>query len=216
MGIDSEGAFHQKIVLDIETCPIDGVEAYLEEPTAPGNYSKPEAISSYIAKAKQEAANKAALDLDLCRIVALGVIDVSSPDMPSLLLCRDQSEEIAALNVYWTAFRTAHVIGYNVLGFDLPVLLRRSLYLGVKAPQLQLDKYKHPTVTDLMMVLSNNGAQKFRGLAFYLKRFNLPATEGDGAIVPGWVAAGEFDKVEAHLRSDLQSTLALAQRVGCL
>lgn len=211
MGFNGENA--RKIVLDLETAPIDGAAEYLESVDAPANYKDPEKIAAYQREAQAGQLAKAALDPDLCRIVALGW--QHGEDAQSVL-CQSEDMEAIHLMDFWERFRGAHFIGYNILGFDLPVLLRRSLYLGVKAPAIQVDKYRHPQVTDLLMLLSNNGAQKFRSLSFYLKRFGLPATDGKGSEVPALVAAGDWAAVEAHLRADLLATASLAQRVGVL
>jgi hypothetical protein len=48
-------------VIDLETAPIDGVAAFLEEPAAPSNYRDPTKIADYIAAAKVELAERAAL-----------------------------------------------------------------------------------------------------------------------------------------------------------
>lgn len=217
MGLNNENT--RRIVLDIETFPIGNAADYLEPVEAPSNYKDPVKIAAYQVDAQKAQLAKAALDHDLCRIVALGyALAHGVPRDPSgeVVLCKTETDERLALVDLWDVLKPAHFIGYNVLAFDLPVLLRRSLYLGVKAPQIQLDKYRHPQVTDLMMVLSNNGAHKFRSLSFYASRFGLPATDGSGADVAGYVEAGEWGAIEAHLRADLVATAALAQRVGVL
>lgn len=208
------GEFARRIILDIECAQMEGVEQYLEPGEAPGNYKNPDAIEKWKAEDLAKQAARASLDPDLCRIVAIGtVIEGASP---MVLTCHNEDDERSLLSSFWFFREASHFIGFGCLNFDLPVLLRRSLYLGVKVPQIQIDKYKHPQVTDLLMVLSNNGQQKMRSLSFYAKRFGLPALEGDGADVPGWVAAGEWDKVESHLRADLVTTEALAKRLGVL
>ncbi len=211
MSLDSE--YSHRLILDLETAPLPDAADYLEEPTPPSNYVKAEAIAGYIAKAKVEALAKCALDPDLARIVAIGWLPDNQLRIGTVQLMSSEEIEQAALQDFWSAHRAAHFIGYNVT-FDLGMLLRRSLYLGVDAPAISLDKYRHPQWTDCMGILSGNDPSKRRSLAFYQKRMKLPALEGEGASVPGWVAAGEWDKVEAHLRADLVITAALAHRLG--
>ena len=211
MGYDQE--FSGKIILDIETAPLVDAEQYLEEPTPPANYKNPDTIAAWVTQAKAEALQKCGLDVDLCRIVAIGL--VAKGDIGVIYRCETgEAEEAAALTQFWSYFKAYQFVGYNINGFDLPVLLRRSLYLGVKAPSIQIDKYRHPQIIDLMLTLSNNGALKFRGLEFYAKRMNLPLPVGSGSDVAGWVQAGQWAEVEAHLRGDLATTAALASRLG--
>jgi hypothetical protein len=212
MGLNDEN-LPQRIVLDIETAPIADAADYLEPVEAPSNYKDPLKIAAYQEEARAGQLGKAALDQDLCRVVALGLKNGAGP---VTRVAPTETEEREVLADFWDLFGRAHFIGYNILAFDLPVLLRRSLYLGIKAPALQLDKYRHPFVTDLMLVLSNHGAQRMRSLAFYCKRFGLSALEGNGAEIPALVAAGDWAGVEKHLVSDVEATAALAARLNVL
>jgi hypothetical protein len=95
------------------------------------------------------------------------------------------------------------------------VLLRRALYLDAARPMIQIDKFKHPQVTDLQMVLSFNGAQKLHGLSFYSKRFGIDVPDTlTGADIGAAVREGRWEDVRAHCRADVQKTAALAARIG--
>ena len=131
------------LVFDVESVAIDKAADYLEPATAPSNYVKPEAIAAYIEKANAEQLAKAALDVDLARIVCLGIDDGSGP------LCEtatNEDDERDLLIAFWLRLTGPKVrpalVGFNCIGFDLPVLLRRSLYLDVKSPKLQIGKYR--------------------------------------------------------------------------
>jgi len=208
MGFDHENV--PRVILDIETSPLPDAAQYLEEPTAPSNYTDPVKIAAYIAKAKAEAVAKCSLDPDLARIVAIGVVEENKLAIATV---RTEDEERKGLEVLWAHYGAAHFTGYNI-PFDLGMLLRRSLYLDVPAPKIAMDRYKHPQWTDLMELLAGHDPSKRRSLAFYQKRMGLPELVGEGASVPGWVAAGEWDKVENHLRADLVTTAALARKLG--
>tara|TARA_R110000787_G_scaffold250297_1_gene355916 strand:+ start:1051 stop:1707 length:657 start_codon:yes stop_codon:yes gene_type:complete len=218
MGMNGEGvaAVMTKItvVLDIETASIANAADYLEPATAPSTYKDPAKIAAYIENASAAQLAKAALDPDLARVVAVGLGSVGGVEV---LTAGDEEEERALLEGVWAAVSGTTVIGYNVVGFDLPVLLRRSFYLNVKAPDIQLDRFRHPTVIDLMQVLSFNGAQKFRRLSFYAKRLGFEIEDGvTGADVPGLVASGNINAVVQHVTSDVKLTMQIAQRMGVL
>jgi len=207
------------IVFDVESVAIANASDYLEPATAPSNYVKPEAIASYIEKANTEQLAKAALDVDLARIVAVGW---STPEIPSMVLtASNEVTERLALESFWRFVTTQPrptLIGFNCLTLDLPLLLRRSLYLGVKTPTLQMGKYRHDGIVDLMLSLSFDGALRYRGLGFYAKRFGLDvaADPHTGADIGRLVAEGDFDAVAAHCRCDVDTTVALARRIGVL
>jgi len=103
MGYDNENGYRRSLVFDIETYPIDGAADYLEPVSAPSNYSKPEAIASYIAKETANQLSKCALDPDLCRIVALGAYR-SDSDW-AVDVARDERDEAVALAAFWESLQ---------------------------------------------------------------------------------------------------------------
>lgn len=199
---------------------------YLTEPIeAPANYKDPQKIAAYIAEARQRQIEKAALDLDLCEIVAIGWGLPVAEDSPGDCIysqTRERTSEADMLSGFWLFVHAVQrdggvIVGYNCLAFDLPVLLRRSLYLGVPAPSLQIDKYRHDGIIDLLAVLSHNGQQPMRSLGFYAKRFGLPHDDSvSGAEIPALAAAGQWDQIAAHCKADVQTTAALAARMGLI
>jgi len=206
------------LVFDVESVAIASAAEFIEPATAPSNYKDEAKIAAYIEEANREAVAKAALDVDLARIVAIGWS--AGPETPVVMTAADEHEEYDALETFWAFCITPRptLIGFNCIGFDLPLLLRRSLYLGVKAPALQIGKYRHDGIIDLMLSLSFDGAQRYRSLGFYKRRFALdvPDDPHTGADIAGLVAAGDWDAVASHSRADVKTTVALARRMGVL
>ena len=94
------------------------------------------------------------------------------------------------------------------------MLLRRSLYLGVRAPLFSLNKYRPGSIVDLMQRLAYQGTLPYRSLAFYCTRFGIVVPDAvTGADIGALVAAGEWSQVHDHVRADVTKTTALAQRV---
>jgi hypothetical protein len=217
------------IIMDLESYPIDNAADYLTEPVeAPSNYVKQEAKDAFIAKAKQAQLDKAALDVDLARIVCLGMLDSTTGEAQTFTF-KDETQERTGLGAFFDAvFTTAWhsgtgytdwpiLVTYNGLFFDMPLIMRRAMYLGVRAPQLQLDRFKHPHVIDLMDVLNYGGRLKSKSLHFYCQRFGIPLTdENTGKDIAALIAADNWAAVEAHCASDVQATYALAKRMGVL
>ena len=199
------------LIFDLETLAMPDAEAYLEPVAAPANYKDAEKIKAYQLEKRAELLGRCALDPDLCTIVAFGCMrDIS--DVPT---CYFDVNEVDLIRLAWTHLESAStLIGYNILSFDLPVLIRRSQYLGVPVPAINLDRYRTPHI-DLMERLSFNGKLKYRGLDFYCKRFGIAFEDPySGKDIAQLVADGQWDAVAAHCLADVRKTHALAQRLG--
>lgn len=209
MGMNNENA--RRLVFDIETIPLPDAVRYIESAEAPSNYKDPEKIAAYIAAENAKALDRCGLDVDLCQICAIGV-QGEWDEAPRVRVGLDERDGI---EWFWREVASAHLVGFNCVTFDLPVLLRRSLYLGIPTPDIALDKYRHPRVTDILQVLSYHGAIKMRGLSFYAKRFDL-GYEDDitGADIARLVAAEDWPSVIFHVTKDVQKTAALAGQLG--
>ena len=216
MGFNSEGGM--PVVFDLETAAIPDADKYMEAPSAPSNYKSPEAIEKYIAEATAKQLDKAALDIDLNRIVAIGYDPYVDALGVRVECCPDEQAERIALKKFWADLGDRPLLGFKCLTFDVPTLLRRSLYLGVDPRPVVMGKYRHPGIIDLMEVLGFDGLVNYRGLTFYCKRFGLdvPDDATSGADIARLVAASDWDGVASHCRSDVIKTSALARRIGLL
>jgi hypothetical protein len=209
------------VITDIETACHPDAERMLPEFKHNAGTNDADKRAAQIAEKRAKALADAALDPDLCRIVAIGAW-WDNYDEPAILLCKDEREEADALGAFWRTYakrRYEHpytvIVGSNVLGFDLPIMVRRSLYLQVDVPILERGKYRHRDVIDLKSLLCDDDRLAWRSLDYYCRRFKLdvPHDPIDGAQIPALVAAGNWDAVREHLRCDLLKTRALALRV---
>lgn len=210
-----------KLVVDLETCAIDGVADYIEEPSAPSNYKDPVKIAEYIEAKRRELVSDAALDCDLGRIAAIGWMLEGRDSRPRVVVCQTQDHERQALTEFWQDVRLdrndiRRLISFNGLRFDLPYLMRRSLYLDLPAPWLSVDRYRSPHL-DLLNILTFHGTIKAHSLLFYAKRFGLSIPEGaaevDGSMIQGLVNEGSWDAIGAHCDADVSLTYDLACRL---
>lgn len=217
MGLNNANA--DTLVFDMETAPLPDAADFIEPVDPPANYKDPEKIAAYIREKQAEQLEKAALDVDLCQVVSVAVGSNIEPERDDILVGTQHPDgEADMLRWFWNAVGEKHLIGFNVIQFDLPVLVRRSQYLRVPVPDLVLDTYRHPRVTDLAQVLSYNGRLRLRKLSFYAKRFGLPATADTitGADIGAAFARKDWDAIITHVVSDVQTTAYLAQRLGLL
>lgn len=212
-------------LLDLECTAITGIESYYDdsEPIeAPSNYKDPIKIGGYIAREsvrRQEAfIDRAALDPDLCRIVMLGIWPPHY-EHPSILECIDEAGETFALQMFWDMYHAGEVLcGFGVRAYDLPVIYRRSLYLGVPTKPIERDRYRSTHVLDVFEQLNEGRKHQMHSLDWYHKRLGCPAVADSitGADVPGCVARGECDVIRQHLLSDLVRVRDVARRMGIL
>ncbi len=201
-------------VFDIETAALADAADYVVPPKPRANLKDPAKIQLDLAEKTAAQLERAALDPDLCRVVAVGW---DCDGRMESAVCEDAAQERLLLDRFWQRTRGATLVGFNCLGFDLPVLLRRSLYLGVPAPQFALNKYRPGSVVDLMQRLAYQGTLTYRSLAFYCKRFGLDVPDAvTGADIGALVDAGAWRQVHDHVRADVAKTTALARRVGIL
>ena len=211
----------EHIVADIETGTVAGFLDYLEEITqAPATYKDPEKIAAYLEKANQTQAAKAALDPDLCRIVAIGFWINDGKGIRAATADSEAAEKLL-LEAFWSNVRAPFglrkIVGHNILDFDLPALQRRSLYLGVNFPQISLDRYRHPYVEDTQQILSYNGKLRYRSLGFYCKRFGITVPDTiSGSHIGTLISMKDWDGIRSHVRADVEKTKALAERLGII
>ena len=212
-------ALEDIIVVDIETAPLHNAADFIQIGRPPKNYKKPDTIQQWQENAWDHALDRCSLDPDLCRIVAIGSM-VAGGGIQSTV-ATTELEERDMLQAFWRQITSdAILVGYNILQFDIPVLMRRSLYLGLKSvPQFTLNKFNPSRhITDLMLLLSMNGLIKYRSLMWYAKRFQcaVPDQAIDGAMISHLVDAGAWDQVSQHVEDDVSLTAQLAIKLGVL
>ena len=218
MGYNNENAGLSPIIVDIETCGLPNASDFLEPVFAAKNLKDPEKIKADIEARTAERNDKLALDWNVGRIAALGWW--TEEQDTCAVMCPSEESEIIALQVFWRESQHRSIVGFNIKGFDLRFLIQRSRYLGVLHPQLDLGKYSRKGITDLFLELTfsdgtyDQGAMR-RTLHAFCKRFGIPVSDTiSGKDVPALVAAGKWEQVEAHVRSDVALTVALARRLG--
>jgi DNA polymerase elongation subunit (family B) len=225
-----------RMFLDIETACNPETCTLMPEPvvSAPSNYKDPDKIAEYIRaeteKRRAEALDRAALDPDYGKILSIGFgfcdavsvfinrdaffpngIDPETD--PSLVVIAYPEKDL--IKLFWQNFAACNgnCIGYNILGFDLPYLLRRSMALCVPVPFVpNLAKFRTEPVTDLMMILYNWGSQTYKGLKQVAKIYGLPndCPDVDGSQVAGL----DVETLTRYQASDVRLCMELYQRMN--
>jgi DNA polymerase III epsilon subunit-like protein len=200
------------IVIDLETVASPNVADLLDPVKAPANYKDPAKIAAYQSEKLAERIATAGLEADLCEIVAIGM---HTPDLTSAMTRREWSEA-GLIQALWIGIGNRRIIGFNSLNFDLPVLIRRSQLLGIRCPNVNLDRYRTPHV-DLLEQLTFHGRLTMRSLRFYLRRFGIPHDDPvQGSDIAALVAQNCWDVIAEHVKADVLGTAQLAHRLGYL
>ncbi len=226
----------QTIVFDVETGPLAESElsallpAFDPAEVKTGNIKDPEKVAAKIAEAeanhRREFFDKAALDPLTGRVVAIGVLvfDALGEDG---MQCSDSSrclilgheDEARTLREFWALTqaemgRMNPMVGFNIFGFDLPFLFRRSWKQRVRIPfGLRRGRYWGDQLIDLRDVWQLGDRQARGSLDSIAKHLGVGAKNGDGkAFAELWRT--DRKQAEAYLRNDLDLTVRIAHALG--
>jgi hypothetical protein len=154
--------------------------------------------------AGEEYKDSLALDPELARIVGLGML-FDNEDFAYASICRDNDCESEALADFWEVVddNSPIIVGFNVLKFDLRVIIARSILLGVTPSRtLDLRRWGNPDIIDLMV--TRFGTDRAKPLKKLLKQYGIDvmAEAQDGSMVKDMT-----DKqISRYLTSDLFAT----------
>lgn len=124
----------------------------------------------------------------------------------------DRMPEQEALKLIWNILDDqafSPIVGYNVLGLDLPVIFARSILLGVEATKvIDMRRYGNPDVIDLMVARFPSGRRKSLKTLAAQYGIEVPCPDVDGGDVFGM---SPEERAE-YVRRDVIVTRALYQR----
>lgn len=222
------------MVFDIETAPLPNAHEFLEPPdvediSAPANYKDPAKIEQYIADAKtkrlekhsRDCAEKAALDWNVGRVIAVG-LQTELMDRPQVALAETEKREREVLFWLWETLRDRRpIVGFNIRSFDVPFCIQRSRLLGLVPPRLSLARFDNHDLTDLFDILTFSDTQDTKlmrhTLARFAQRFGVPHDETvSGADIPMLFAQQRWAEIEDHVTGDVSTCIALAEQLGII
>lgn len=133
------------------------------------------------------------------------------------------SPEQKLLRDFWEMYEGSHYdhkfVGHNIHGFDLPFMVKRSWYLGIRLPFDLYDErgYFHRSLVDLMKIwgLGERGYIKLDRIAelFGVGRKTQGITGADFARLWNGTPEERQQAVD-YLESDIALTAAVAKRMG--
>lgn len=203
------------MIVDTET-DFDPTAIPFMPPVEPDSRLKdPEKIAASILERTTKQRDTMPLVPAFCRLVAIGR---TLPDETiDVMLCQNTKQEVAAITALWERWTIPgnHPVLFNA-AFDIPVLVTRSILLGIPYPHISVRKYGSPDYTDLMLDLSFGGAVDYKSLDFWCARLglNVPEDKTSGKDIAKMVADDDWTGIAAHCAVDIAKTLALAKRLG--
>jgi hypothetical protein len=207
------------IYLDIETAPNPAMRQYVttNASEAPKHWKDQAIIAKWVTDEQARRVGRMALDVDHARIVALSF--AAEDGDPTTMVAKGEQLEADLLRTFWGMGRFAGVqriryCGYNILNFDLPLIIRRSWVLGVQARQVDMRRYSSEGVIDLMQLLyhwGNGPGPRSRSLKAVCEMYGIPNPLPD--LDGSKVADMDDDTLAAYCRNDVEMTRALAQKM---
>jgi hypothetical protein len=223
-----------RLFIDIETVASPDAQLLLPEPKIDKRIKDEVKIAAAREEKLAEALELAPLDPDLATIALISMQIGTQGDPTILLIDRPEIKisarlkklltttcyttimtEAAAIQTFWKYFAMCggRAVGYNIISFDIPFLLRRSFDLGVKPAVIpNLAKYRVEPLTDLFCLLFNWNWQGSKKLKWVCTRYGIEvlAPEVDGSMVKD---LSPKELVEYGL-SDLHATVELFKRMN--
>ena len=209
------------LYFDIETSPESDeiLDAMQPEFSAPSNYKDPEKIAAAIAEKAAEWKSKAALSPLIGKVVAVGILQEYGDTL--MLHGTDDGDEKGILEETWAALSehgafTKPIIGWNIDGFDLPFILKRSWKLGVKVPQTAIAysygraKFNSRFI-DMMQFWTCGSQERFTKLDAALKFFGFDGKVDLGDELFYQTYARDKDLALSYLDRDVKGLRDLEQ-----
>ena len=204
-------------IIDIETAgqPIEQIDHLAPTFTAPSNYKDADKIAASIAEQRMEWFKRAALSPLTGKIVAIGY---KEPNEQPVLHVADEAE---LLTSFWYEYQVdqKQMIGHNILGFDIPFIIRRSWANKIRVPAtVQNGRYLNGRrfIDTMTAFQCGNRTEKFHSLDTVSKFMGFAGkTEAIGAQFAE-ILATDPKRALAYLAADLQAVQDIADRMGLL
>lgn len=190
---------------DLESIPHPDIPDHLRPQCKTGNTTDPEKLAKKRQKyAESGQIKEMSLNPAMNMIVALEMWTTRTNGfIPTPAI----GDERGLLENFWReAEKTQLFVGFNILNFDLPTILFRSMMHRINRPRdISLKRYSTKPVFDEMQMLCGWDVKKAKNCDWYLKRFNLTSKIADGSQVYGMWQRQEFDQIKKYCIQDVLS-----------
>lgn len=194
-------------VFDLETIPDESKLHLLPKPEPDSRLKDPRKIAEDIKKKKGEQIKTAGLDPNFGRICC---VELRNHQGASSILYKSETDILKEIWNVLSEFQ--YFATFNGLSFDVPFLLKRSWFAGVK-PSVKIDmaKYRIGNHFDLRAILNNWDNYASGTLDTYGQlKLGKGKTEGmDGSMVYEMWKNGRFDEIKKYAEDDAELTWEL-------
>ena len=221
----------KKLVLDIETLPVDindaAKVAYLiGDASVDSRLKDPEKVAAAMANAQAEAVSKTGLDGAFGRVLMVTIGDVESGEL--ITIASDNVDEALVLGGLLETLKNLStgetgrpeplcIIGHNI-GWDIRFLVQRCAVHGLKVDGRLLPFNAKPwdgdKMIDTMIGWAGVGGKiKLDRLCVALG-IESPKGEMDGSQVAAFFTAGRFDDIVKYNRDDVVATMRVYKKLA--
>lgn len=203
-------------VFDLETAGFPEADIIHLAPKfeAPSNYKDPEKIAANLAEQKANWVKRAALSPITGRVLAIGIKPRDA--LPLIFEAPTPEDEGSLITGFWDYVNAnefwSTMEGWNVEGFDLPFLIKRSWKLRIPVPMALVmnGRYLSHRFVDLMKTFqAPNYREDFTSLDTAAKFLGVGAKTGSGAHF-----AETYVKDRAAALAYLENDLGLTEAVA--
>jgi len=195
------------LIFDVESIPDQNLPAEMLPEFDKGRLVNPDLI----AKAKLEFEEGLIKKLS-CNPMTLQIVSIQMHDHSKFVTENDGTESGMLKDFWYQAENTDLFVGHNILGFDLPAILIRSMILDITPTRkFNLKKYQVKPIYDTMFILGN--WKDWISLDVACTRFGIPTKTGNGSRVYEMWKAGEFDAIHQYCQDDVDITRQLYNRM---
>lgn len=179
-----------------------------------GNRKDPEKIRAHLIAETHKVVDRGALLPFGAEIVAIGAALTIEDEPVASWVRSDEHSESDCIEAFFDRFAIeirsgAPWVGFNLRGFDLPLIRARCAVLGVRLPSsfprdTSRDKYDREHIYDIQDVLGLRGT-----LDNWLRVFGLPGKRSSGAAV----ASMTHEELHEYVCEDVHLTRSLYHRL---
>lgn len=207
---------------DIETSPLplEEIKSMMPEfnpdEVKLGNRKDPEVIKAHIEseriKHEENFISRAALSPITGYVIAIGWLREDGDE--ERIMMEGMFNEREMIQSFFDVYSSglSQWLGFNVIRFDVPYLIRRAWHLGITVPKTLLDRYPK-RITDIMQVWQCGDYKELISLDRLARFLKVGEKSIDGAQFAELKKTNPKAARE-YLAHDLQLTRAVANRMG--
>ena len=192
------------VLFDLETIADPSVLSILPPVEPKANLKDPEKIKSDIAEKEAKRLSELGLDITTNMICC---ISYNLKGQIYILTNFTGDKEKVMLENFWMQIKDqVSFVSFNGNEFDVPVLMFRSMLLGV-TPLVDIspDRYCRGNHKDLRAIITNFNKYQKGTQDFLCKRLGCNIEPfGEGSQIQEWYDNGEFDKITTHCQIDIK------------